>query len=63
MARKNHKSSRNVTVTREVFALAAVASQRAALAADPQAGYLAGKVFGSRRITRRMLKTLKAQAV
>jgi hypothetical protein len=63
MARKNHKSSRNVTVTREVYALAAIASQRAALDQDPEAGYLAGKVFGSRRITRNMLKALRSQAV
>lgn len=62
MARKNRTGRKQVKVTREVFALAVVASQRAALAQDEQAAYLPGRVFGSRRITGRMLKALKAQA-
>lgn len=62
MARKNRKGGNKVKVTREVFALAVVASHRAALRNQEDGNYLPGRVFGSRRITGRMLKALKAQA-
>lgn len=62
MGRKNHKGSRHVKVTREVYALAVVASHRASLAGIEDGDFLPGRVFGSRRITPRMLKALRAQA-
>lgn len=61
MPRRNSTSNRRVRVTREVFALAAVAAHRAAQ--QEQGEFLPDRVMGSRRISRRMLKALKAQVV
>lgn len=61
MARKNHSSGRRIRVTREVYALAALAAYRAG-ESDPDGLYLPNRVASSRRVSRRMLKALKAQA-
>lgn len=60
MGRKNHGNGRNIKVTREVIAMAALAAYRADQH-DPDAMLLPGRVFGSRRITGRMLKALRGQ--
>lgn len=61
MGRKNSTGNRRVKVTRELYAMAQVAAQRAAY--DGSDDRLAGRVAGSRRISRRMLKALRAQVV
>lgn len=61
MARKNHGTNRRIKVNREVYALAALAAHRAC-DRHPDELYLPNRVAGSRRVSRRMLKALKAQA-
>lgn len=63
MGRKNHKSSGQVQVTREVYALAVLAQHRAEQEMVEGEYSLPVAVFGQRRITRRMAKALRAQAV
>lgn len=62
MGRKNSGNGRRVRVTREVYALAVTAAHRAAEQEQEHPNYLPSRVFGSRRISRRMYKALKAQA-
>lgn len=61
MGRKHTSGNRRIKVTRELYAMAQVAAQRAAYEGGDDR--LALRVAGSRRISRRMLKALKAQAV
>ena len=61
MARKNHPKVRYVKVTREVVALAALAQQR--MDAHDREFRLSARVMGSRRITGRMTRALRAQAI
>lgn len=60
MGRKNSTGNRRIRVTREVYAMAQVAAQRAAYEGSDDR--LALRVAGSRRVSQRMLKALKAQA-
>jgi hypothetical protein len=60
MPRRNSGNSKRINVTREVYALAAVAEHRARLDGREDEN-LPGKVFGSRRITRAMYRALKGQ--
>ena len=62
MARKNHPKGNRINVTREIAALAMLATYRADAAMEQGGDFLPGKVMGSRRISRRMLKALKEQA-
>lgn len=61
MGRKNTTSNRRIKVTRELYAMAQVAAQRASREGSDDR--LALRVAGSRRVSRRMLKALKAQVV
>lgn len=54
MGRHNSTRSRNVKVTREVIAMANIAAYRAGITPETD------RVLRSRRITRRMLKGLRA---
>lgn len=60
MGRKNSTGNRRIRVTREVYAMAQVAAQRASYEGSDDR--LALRVAGSRRVSQRMLKALKAQA-
>lgn len=62
MARKNHTKGNRIKVTREVYALATLAAYRADASVEQGGDFLPGKVMGSRRISRRMLKALREQA-
>lgn len=62
MARKNHRNSKRIVVTREVASLAALAMYRADARQEQGTDFLPGRVMGSRRISRRMLKALREQA-
>lgn len=63
MPRRNSRTSKRVKVTPHVYAMASIVAQRARERQEEQVGFLAGRVLGSRVVTRRMVRALKAQMI
>lgn len=59
MGRKTHGTNRKIRVTNQVREIAALVAMNAEH--DTPAAFLAGRVFGSRKITRRMWDGLRGQ--